>query len=53
MNYILKIYRKKKTIVVLVIALLLMVVCFMFFRELGTTKEIPKKATYVFNNIIE
>ncbi len=53
MNYILKIYRKKKTIVVLLIALLLMVVCFMFFRELGTTKEIPKKATYVFNNIIE
>lgn len=53
MNYILKIYRKKKTIVVLLIALLLIVVCFMFFRELGTTKEIPKKATYVFKNIIE
>lgn len=53
MNYILKIYRKKKTIIVMLIVLLLIVVCFMFFRELGTTKEIPKKATYVFNNIIE
>jgi len=49
MNYISKIYRKKKAILVLLIALLLVVAFLIFFNELGTTKEIPKKATYVFN----
>ncbi len=51
MNYITKIYRKKKNIVIFLIVLLLIIIFYIGFRELGTTKEVPKRATYVLNII--
>lgn len=49
MNYILKISKNKKAIFIILIVLLVVISCFIWYKELRTNKEVPKKATYVFN----
>ncbi|NLJ98533.1 MAG: hypothetical protein GX320_04600 [Tissierellia bacterium] len=43
---------KKKTIVFLIITILI-IGCFIWYRELGTNKEVPKKAKFVNSVLLE
>lgn len=48
-NFIIKKNRNKKIIAIIMIALLIAVGWLIWYREQGTNREIPKKATYVLN----
>lgn len=43
----------KKHMIILLMVLLVTIGCFLWFGELGTNKEIPKKAKFVGNFLLE
>lgn len=42
----------KKTIITLLIIVMFITVCFVWYGELGTNREVPKKAKYVGNFLL-
>lgn len=47
-----KTYKNRKSIIITLIVILTIVGCVIWYKELGTNNEIPKKATYVNNFLI-
>lgn len=48
-----KIHNNKKSLMTILILILLLVGCFLWYGELGTNREVPKRAKLVSNFLIK
>ncbi|WP_236913195.1 hypothetical protein [Clostridium sp. Cult1] len=47
-----KIHKTKRNVLAILIVALLLFGCILWYRELGTNREVPKKAKFVINSIM-